>query len=125
MPKKGDDGYKALCSALREDGAVTEAGENDNLIIEKLAANKDRFGIFGFSFLDQNKDKVQGSLVDGVEPSMATIADGSYGVSRPLFFYVKKEHIGVVPGIQEYSDYFMGLTKSGGPLEASGLIPKP
>tara|TARA_A100000164_G_scaffold369524_1_gene394267 strand:- start:469 stop:1434 length:966 start_codon:yes stop_codon:yes gene_type:complete len=125
MPKKGDDGYKALCSALREDGAVTEAGENDNLIIEKLAANKDRFGIFGFSFLDQNKDKVQGSLVDGVEPSMATIADGSYGVSRPLFFYVKKEHIGVVPGIQEYSDYFMGLTKSGGPLEAAGLIPKP
>ena len=125
MPKKGDDGYKALCSALREDGAVTEAGENDNLIIEKLAANKDRFGIFGFSFLDQNKDKVQGSLVDGVEPSMATIADGSYGVSRPLFFYVKKEHIGVVPGIQEYADYFMGLTKSGGPLEAAGLIPKP
>jgi phosphate transport system substrate-binding protein len=125
MPKKGDDGYKALCSALREDGAVTEAGENDNLIIEKLAANKDRFGIFGFSFLDQNKDKVQGSLVDGVEPSMATIADGSYGVSRPLFFYVKKEHVGVVPGIQEYADYFMGLTKSGGPLEAAGLIPKP
>jgi phosphate transport system substrate-binding protein len=125
MPKKGDDGYKALCSALREDGAVTEAGENDNLIIEKLAANKDRFGIFGFSFLDQNKDKVQGSLVDGVEPSMATIADGSYGVSRPLFFYVKKEHVGVIPGIQEYADYFMGLTKSGGPLEAAGLIPKP
>ena len=125
MPKKGDDGYKALCSALREDGAVTEAGENDNLIIEKLAANKDRFGIFGFSFLDQNKDKVQGSLVDGVEPNMATIADGSYGVSRPLFFYVKKEHVGVVPGIQEYADYFMGLTKSGGPLEAAGLIPKP
>jgi phosphate transport system substrate-binding protein len=125
MPKKGDDGYKALCSALREDGAVTEAGENDNLIIEKLAANKDRFGIFGFSFLDQNKDKVQGSLVDGVEPSMATIADGSYGVSRPLFFYVKKEHVGVIPGIQEYADYFMALTKSGGPLEAAGLIPKP
>ncbi len=125
MPKKGDDGYKALCSALREDGAVTEAGENDNLIIEKLAVNKDRFGIFGFSFLDQNKDKVQGSLVDGVEPSMATIADGSYGVSRPLFFYVKKEHVGGVPGIQEYADYFMGLTKSGGPLEAAGLIPKP
>ena len=89
MPKKGDDGYKSLCSALREDGAVTEAGENDNLIIEKLAANQDRFGIFGYSFLDQNKDKVQGSVVNGVAPSMETIADSSYKVSRPLFFYVK------------------------------------
>ena len=125
MPKKGDDGYKALCSALREDGAVTEAGENDNLIIEKLAANQDRFGIFGYSFLDQNKDKVQGSVINGVAPSMGTIADSSYKVSRPLFFYVKKEHVGVVPGLQEFSDYFMSLAVSGSPLEAAGLIPKP
>jgi phosphate transport system substrate-binding protein len=117
--------YKASCSALREDGAVTEAGENDNLIIEKLAANQDRFGIFGYSFLDQNKDKVQGSVVNGVAPSMETIADSSYKVSRPLFFYVKKEHVGVVPGLQEFSDYFMSLAVSGSPLEAAGLIPKP
>ena len=117
--------YKASCSALREDGAVTEAGENDNLIIEKLAANQGRFGIFGYSFLDQNKDKVQGSVINGVAPSMETIADSSYKVSRPLFFYVKKEHVGVVPGIQEFSDYFMSLAVSGSPLEAAGLIPKP
>ena len=117
--------YKASCSALREDGAVTEAGENDNLIIEKLAANQGRFGIFGYSFLDQNKDKVQGSVVNGVAPSMETIADSSYKVSRPLFFYVKKEHVGVVPGLQEFADYFMSLTVSGSPLEAAGLIPKP
>ena len=117
--------YKASCSALREDGAVTEAGENDNLIIEKLAANQGRFGIFGYSFLDQNKDKVQGSIVNGVAPSMGTIADSSYKVSRPLFFYVKKEHVGVVPGLQEFADYFMSLTVSGSPLEAAGLIPKP
>ena len=117
--------YKASCSALREDGAVTEAGENDNLIIEKLAANQGRFGIFGYSFLDQNKDKVQGSVINGVAPSMGTIADSSYKVSRPLFFYVKKEHVGVVPGLQEFSDYFMSLTVSGSPLEAAGLIPKP
>ena len=117
--------YKASCSALREDGAVTEAGENDNLIIEKLAANQDRFGIFGYSFLDQNKDKVQGSVINGVAPSMGTIADSSYKVSRPLFFYVKKEHVGVVPGLQEFADYFMSLTVSGSPLEAAGLIPKP
>ena len=117
--------YKASCSALREDGAVTEAGENDNLIIEKLAANQDRFGIFGYSFLDQNKDKVQGSVVNGVTPSMETIADSSYKVSRPLFFYVKQEHGGVIPGLQEFADYFMSLTVSGSPLEAAGLIPKP
>ena len=115
--------YKANCSALREDGAVTEVGENDNLIIEKLADNSDRFGIFGYSFLDQNRDRVQGSIVDGVGPSMDTIADGSYKVSRPLFFYVKKEHIGVVPGIQEYADYFMSLAVEGSPLEDAGLIP--
>ena len=123
--KMSKDDYKASCSALREDGAVTEAGENDNLIIEKLAANQGRFGIFGYSFLDQNKDKVQGSIVNGVAPSMETIADSSYKVSRPLFFYVKKEHVGVVPGLQEFADYFMSLTVSGSPLEAAGLIPKP
>ena len=123
--KMSKDDYKASCSALREDGAVTEAGENDNLIIEKLAANQGRFGIFGYSFLDQNKDKVQGSIVNGVAPSMGTIADSSYKVSRPLFFYVKKEHVGVVPGLQEFADYFMSLTVSGSPLEAAGLIPKP
>ena len=123
--KMSKDDYKASCSALREDGAVTEAGENDNLIIEKLAANQGRFGIFGYSFLDQNKDKVQGSIVNGVAPSMGTIADSSYKVSRPLFFYVKKEHVGVVPGLQEFADYFMSLTLSGGPLETAGLIPKP
>lgn len=123
--KMSKDDYKASCSALREDGAVTEAGENDNLIIEKLAANQGRFGIFGYSFLDQNKDKVQGSIVNGVAPSMETIADSSYKVSRPLFFYVKKEHVGVVPGLQEFADYFMSLTVSGSPLESAGLIPKP
>ena len=123
--KMSKDDYKASCSALREDGAVTEAGENDNLIIEKLAANENRFGIFGYSFLDQNKDKVQGSVINGVAPSMGTIADSSYKVSRPLFFYVKKEHVGVVPGLQEFADYFMSLTVSGSPLEAAGLIPKP
>ena len=117
--------YKASCSALREDGAVTEAGENDNLIIEKLSANKDRFGIFGFSFLDQNKEKVQGSIINGVAPSISTIADGSYEVSRPLYFYIKQEHVGVIPGLQEFGDYFMSLATSESPLEDAGLIPKP
>ena len=98
-------------------------GENDNLIIEKLTDNSERFGIFGFSFLDQNRDRVQGSFVDGIEPSFDNIADGSYKVSRPLYFYVKKEHIGVVPGIEDYTDYFMSLSIEGRPLEDAGLIP--
>ncbi len=115
--------YKAQCSALREDGGVTEVGENDNLIIDKLSDNSDRFGIFGFSFLDQNSDKVQGSIVDSVAPEFETIADGSYKVSRPLFFYVKKEHIGVIPGIQEFADFFMSLATTDGPLADLGLIP--
>ena len=84
MPKKGEDGYKARCSSLREDGLVVEAGENDNLIVAKLTNDQSRFGIFGFSFLDQNRDRVQGSIIDNVSPSFDTIADGSYKVSRPL-----------------------------------------
>ena len=122
MPKKGDDGYKARCSGLREDGLVTEMGENDNLIVEKLTKDTARFGVFGFSFLDQNRDKVQGAIVDGVEPSFDSIADGSYKVSRPLFYYLKKEHIGIIPGILEFDEYFKALTVVDGPLEEAGLI---
>ena len=122
MPKKGDDGYKARCSGLREDGLVTEMGENDNLIVEKLTKDTARFGVFGFSFLDQNRDKVHGAIVDGVEPSFDSIADGSYKVSRPLFYYLKKEHMGIIPGISEFDEYFKALTVAGGPLEEAGLI---
>ena len=122
MPKKGDDGYKARCSGLREDGLVTEMGENDNLIVEKLTKDTARFGVFGFSFLDQNRDKVHGAIVDGVEPSFDSIADGSYKVSRPLFYYLKKEHMDIIPGISEFDEYFKSLTVAGGPLEEAGLI---
>ncbi len=124
MPKKGEDGYKGRCSSLRDDGLVVEAGEHDNLIVAKLTNDQSRFGIFGFSFLDQNRDRVQGSIIDNVSPSFDTIADGSYGVSRPLFFYVKKEHIGVIPNLQSYADYFMSLATDDGPLADAGLIPK-
>ena len=75
---------------MREDGAFVEAGENDNLIVQKLEANPQALGIFGFSFLDQNADKIKGASVGGVKPTFDAIADGSYGVSRSMFFYVKK-----------------------------------
>ena len=99
-------------------------GENDNLLIEKLLKDENRFAVFGFSFLDQNRDRVQGAIIDGVEPDFDTIADGSYGVSRPLYFYVKKQHIGVVPGIEEYVDMFMSPKMIGedGVLTEMGLI---
>ena len=119
--------YKAIAHTVREDGAYVEAGENDNLIVQKLEANPNALGIFGFSFLDQNTDKIQGSYVDGVQPTFDAIADGNYPVSRPLFFYVKKAHVGVIPGIQEYLNEFTSDKAWGedGYLAEKGMIPMP
>jgi phosphate transport system substrate-binding protein len=127
MKKKDKKAYKAVCHTVREDGAYIEAGENDNLIVQKLNANPDALGIFGFSFLDQNSDKIQGSLVDGKAPTFDAIADGQYPVSRPLFFYVKKAHVGTIPGMQDYLKEFTS-EKAWGPdgyLADKGLIPMP
>ena len=119
--------FKAICHAVREDGAYIEAGENDNLIVQKLGANARALGIFGYSFMEENADKVQGSRIAGVEPSYETIADGSYPVSRPLFFYVKKAHVGVIPGIREFVDEFVSVRAMGedGYLADRGLIALP
>jgi phosphate transport system substrate-binding protein len=116
--------YKAHCTALRTDGQhVVQMGENDNLLIEKLQNDKDRMAVFGFSFLDQNSDKVKAHPIDGVYPSFESIADASYSISRPLFYYIKKEHIGIVPGIEEYDALFKKLAEPEGPLVDQGLIP--
>ncbi len=125
MPKKGNDGYKALCSAVRTDNYVVQMGENDNLIIAKLEDDEKRWGVFGFSFLDQNNDKVKGATIDGVVPTFDTIADSSYKVSRPLFFYYKKEHLEVVAGLQEFVDFFNSDIIIGpeGAATDRGLIP--
>jgi len=125
--KKDKKKYKAICHSVREDGAYIDAGENDNLIIQKLNANPNAYGVFGFSFLDQNSDAVQGSLIDGKAPEFEAIADGSYPVSRPLFFYVKNAHIGSVPGILEYLAEFTADKAWGdeGYLTDKGLIPMP
>jgi phosphate transport system substrate-binding protein len=127
MEKSDKDAYKAICHTIREDGAYIEAGENDNLIVQKLKANRSALGIFGFSFLDQNTDVVQGAKVDGVEPDFENIASGDYPVSRPLYFYVKKAHIGVIPGIKEYLAEFVSdkAIGSDGYLVDKGLIPMP
>ncbi|MDA0663132.1 MAG: substrate-binding domain-containing protein, partial [Proteobacteria bacterium] len=125
MAKSDKKAYRALCRTMREDGGFVEAGENDNLIVQKLNANPDAFGIFGYSFLDQNSDTVQGSKINGVEPAFEKIASGDYTVSRPLFFYVKKAHIGKVPGIKEFMAEFTADSTWGneGYLTDKGLIP--
>jgi phosphate transport system substrate-binding protein len=127
MKKKDKKAYKAICHTVREDGAYIEAGENDNLIVQKLDANPDALGIFGFSFLDQNTDKIQGSFVEGVQPTFDAIASGEYPVSRPLFFYVKKAHADVIPGVKEYLKEFTSDKAWGeeGYLSEKGMIPMP
>lgn len=126
--KKADKSkYKAVCHGVREDGAYVEAGENDNLIVQKLEVNPGALGVFGFSFLDQNGDKIKGAQVENVSPEFDAIADGSYPISRSLYFYVKNAHVGKIPGIEAYLDAFTSDKAWGdfGYLADKGLIPLP
>jgi len=127
MKKKDKKQYKQTCHSVREDGPYIEAGENDNLIVQKLEANHAALGVFGFSYLDQNADKIKGSEIDGVKPTFENIASGKYPVSRPLFFYIKKAHVGKVPGIEGYVAEFTSEKAWGdeGYLADKGLIPAP
>jgi phosphate transport system substrate-binding protein len=117
--------FKKVCDSIREDGAYVEAGENDNLIVQKLEANPAAVGVFGYSYLEENQDKLQGSLLEGVGPVFETIASGKYPASRPLFIYVKKAHIGVIPGIKEFVTEYVSDKALGqeGYLADKGLIP--
>lgn len=119
--------FARVAQTVREDGVYVEAGENDNLIVQKLQANPAALGIFGFSFLDQNSDVIQGSVIEDQEPSFENIADGKYPVSRPLFFYVKKAHAEVIPGIKEFLGEFSSEKAWGeeGYLADKGMIPMP
>ena len=127
MAKEDKDMFKKVSETIREDGAYIEAGENDNLIVQKLQANPKALGIFGFSFLDQNADAVQGSLIEGEAPTFENISAGKYAVSRPLFIYIKKAHIGVIPGIKEFITEFSSEKAWGdeGYLADKGMIPMP
>ncbi len=118
------DAKKAACQSMREDGAFIEAGENDNLIVQKLEANTQAFGIFGYSFLEENADKLQGAKVEGVAPSFETVADKSYPIGRELFIYVKNAHVGVIPGIREFIAEYVSERSMGeeGYLADKGLI---
>lgn len=115
--------YERICHTLRGAPEYVEQGENDNLIVQKLGTNPNALGIFGFAYLDSNRATIRDVPVDGVEATTATVADGSYPGSRPLYIYVKKRHIGVIPGIQQYLAAFMAAAGPGGPLSERGLIP--
>ncbi len=115
------------CMTIREDGGYVEAGENDNLIIQKLTANPDSFGVFGYSYFDQNRDKLQSARMDGEELSPESIAAGKYELARPLYVYVKSAHVGVIPGIREFIAEYTAERAFGddGYLADKGLIPLP
>lgn len=117
--------FKRACDTIREDGAYVEAGENDNLIVQKLNANKNAVGIFGYSFLEENLDKLKGAVVDGVAPTFETVSSGKYPASRPLFIYVKKQHVSVIQGIPEFLAEYTSEKALGeeGYLADKGLIP--
>lgn len=119
--------HKANCSAMRTDGLFVEAGENDNLIVQRLEADPKALGIFGYSFLFENQDKLKAVKIKGVSPSMETIADASYGISRPLFFYIKNAHRNVTPGLNEYIAEFLseGAMGEDGYLIERGLVALP
>lgn len=119
--------YDGEYSTIRDDGPYVPAGENDNLIVQRLTKDKDALGIFGYSFLDNNRDKIQAVSVDGVMPESDSISSGEYPVARSLFFYVKLAHLDQVPGLKEYVDLFLSEKMIGdaGYLMDEGLIPLP
>ena len=125
LKKADSDKHKEVCTKIREDGAYVESGENDNLIVQKLIANPDAVGIFGYSFLEENADKVRGIALKGVVPTYDTIADYSYPGARPLYIYVKAQHLKAVPGLKEFVAEYASAWDKGGYLARRGLIAAP
>ncbi len=127
LKKSDEKAFKAACTTVREDGHYIEAGENDNLIVQKLQANPNAVGIFGYSFMDQNRDSLKAASIDGVDISYDAIANGSYKLSRPLYFYVKNSHVDQVKGIKEYMAEFASdaALNADGYLADKGLVALP
>ena len=127
LKKEDAKAFEKVWKAMRTDGAFIEAGENDNLIVQKLEANTAAFGIFGFSFLEENEGKVKGAKIEGVAPSYESVAEGKYKVARPLFVYAKKQHVGTIPGMEEFIAEYTSAKALGedGYLSEKGLIALP
>ncbi|UZK66207.1 substrate-binding domain-containing protein [Sphingomonas sp. M1-B02] len=120
--KTDKDRAADLCTRIREDGAYVDSGENDNLIVQKLAANPNAIGVFGYSYLEENGGRLRGVPFNDVEPTYATISSGQYPGARPLFVYVKKQHLKAVPGITEFLTQYSKMWNSDGPLTKRGMI---
>lgn len=126
--KKSDaKAFDKAWKSIRKDGAYVEAGENDNVIVQKLEGNKNAFGIFGYSFLEENTAKLKGVAIEGVDPTYDNISSGKYKGSRPLFVYVKKQHIGVIPGLDKFVAEYVSEKALGkdGYLARKGLVALP
>ena len=124
--KASDDArHKDICTKVREDGVYIEAGENDNLMVQKIAQNADAIGVLGYSFLEENADKVKGVTLAGVAPTSETISNLSYPGARQIYIYAKGEHVGAVPGMREFLAEYAKAWAKGGYLERRGLIPSP
>jgi phosphate transport system substrate-binding protein len=125
LAKSDAEAHKALCTRVREDGVYVDAGENDNLIVQKLQSNPNAIGVFGYSYLEENKDDVNGVSISGVAPTYATIADNAYPGSRPLYIYVKKAHLTAIPGLRNLLKLYAANWGATGPLVKRGLIASP
>ncbi len=125
LKESDKDAYEKTCTTVREDGAYVEGGENDNLLVQKIAQNPKAIGIFGFSFLEENADKLKGVPMSGVTPTYATISDFSYPGARPLYIYVKKAHLGPIKGLKEYIAEWPNAWGPEGYLKAKGMVIAP
>lgn len=119
------DAHKKTCTEVREDGAYVDSGEEDNLIVQKLAENPNAVGVFGFSFLEENMDKLKGITIDGIEPTYATISSFTYPGARPLYIYVKMAHLNAVPGLKEFVATWAKVWGTDGLLKSKGLVIAP
>lgn len=125
LKKKNEDEFKATCTRIREDGKYVDSGENDNLIVQKLAANPNALGVFGFSYLEENRDSLKDVPINGVEATYETVSSGNYPGARPLFIYVKKAHMTAIPGLQAYLNTFAANWDPNGPLTKRGMVAAP
>ncbi len=127
LAESDPDRFEGLAHTLREDGAWVDSGENDNAIVQTLNRTPGSTGVFGYSFLEQNSDTVKAHSVNGVMPTLETIASGAYPISRSMFIYVKKQHVGVTPGLEQFVMEFMSDASAGrgGYLQDRGLVPLP
>lgn len=125
LEEQDEDRFEAICTEVRTDGAYVEQGEQDNLIVQKIEGNADAIGVFGYSYLEENLDRIHGLTVNGVEPTYENISSFNYIGARPLFIYVKNQHLDAIPGLREFIATWVESWGAGGPLAEVGLVPNP